>query len=165
MCVLEVIFEQKCLILWFLRISFFGTQKFVSLRIFHLLWHLSVIRIILHVQCWLQTHVSDCSRIFRNKCISFRSKFTHFSLVTNTAVAICLNYSDTVNDIIPYKDSICAEWEDQLEDHASKNFSELQIEIMKPKLIDAPYQHNCELADEYSVLSNRTGCIRKSVIL
>ena len=35
---------------------------------------------------------------------------------------------------------------------------------MKPKLIDAPYQHNCELADEYSVLSNRTGCIRKSVI-
>ena len=87
MCVLEVIFEQKCLILWFLRISFFGTQKFVSLRIFHLLWHLSVIRIILHVQCWLQTHVSDCSRIFRNKCISFRPKFTHFNLVTNTAVA------------------------------------------------------------------------------
>lgn len=67
------------------------------------------------------------------------------------------------NDTIPCKDSICAEWEDQLEDYASKNFSELQIEIMKPKLIDAPYQHNCELAEEYSVLSNRTGCIRKSV--
>ena len=33
---------------------------------------------------------------------------------------------------------------------------------MKPKLIDAPYQHNCELSEEYSVLSNRTGCIRKS---
>ena len=92
------------------------------------------------------------------------SKSHQHNLVTNTAVAICLNYSDKVNDIIPYKDSICAEWEDQLEDHASKNFSELQIEIMKPKLIDAPYQHNCELADEYSVLSNRTGCIRKSVI-
>ena len=71
--------------------------------------------------------------------------------------------SGTESDIIPFKDSICAEWEDQLEDYASKNFSELQIEIMKPKLIDAPYQHNCELADEYSVLSNRTGCIRKSV--
>ena len=93
------------------------------------------------------------------------SKSHPHNLVTNTAVALCLNYSDKVNDIIPYEDSICAEWEDQLEDHASKNFSELQIEIMKPKLIDAPYQHNCELADEYSVLSNRTGCIRKSVIL
>ena len=56
------------------------------------------------------------------------------------------------------KDSICAEW--QNEDHSSKNFSELQIEIMKPKMVDAPYQHNCELSEHYSGLSNRTGCIR-----
>ena len=78
-------FGAKCLILLFLRIYFFGTPKFVSLRIFHLLWHLSVIRIILHVQCWLQTHVSDYSRIFRNSCISFRRHF--FGLVTNTTEA------------------------------------------------------------------------------
>ena len=57
-----------------------GTSKNVTLRIFHLLWHLSVIRIILHVQCWLQTHVSDCSRIFTNKCISFWPQFLAFFL-------------------------------------------------------------------------------------
>ena len=83
--------------------------------------------------------------------------------LSSTTIKLLLNKSNIGNDTIPCKDSICAEWEDQLEDYASKNFSELQIEIMKPKLIDAPYQHNCELAEEYSVLSNRTGCIRKSV--